>query len=167
MAEVVCPVVSSCARPCAQAVAHETTVGGGQTKRTLSVLIALAFLSGCFLFESGDLAKCKTAATEVDRGVLTPDARGVVTLPAGLTGATFDGRAYVTARPGGKRWVLFRTWGGKAANLRGYLYTAGDNAAIGSQLSVTTDMAGIIAPAQVTVESSLGNSWYYVSRSMD
>ena len=136
-------------------------------KRILPLLAAVALLSGCEAAESGSLPKSRTAAAQIAKGVLTANAQGVVALPASLSSATVDGRAYVTTKAGGRRWILFRTWRGKAANLRGYLYTAGDAPAIGSDVSVTTDIAGVIAPAEVTVDSALGNSWYKGSRSMD
>ena len=44
--------------------------------------------------EIGDLSKAKTAAGQIAKGVLAPDAQGVVALPAGLAGGAFDGRAY-------------------------------------------------------------------------
>lgn len=143
--------------------------GNMEMKRNLSLLLALpALLAGCVgSSERGSLPKARKAAAQIAKGTLTADAQGVVTLPAGLAGASTDGRAYVTTMPSGKQWILFCTWRGKGANLTGWLHTAGDTPAVGSDVSVITDRVHEIGPAEVTIESALGKSWYKVSRSMD
>ncbi len=133
----------------------------------LVAVVVVAVVAAVRAWRNDGPAQRQTIIAQVQANTLVPDAQGVIALPTGLAGATVDGRIFLTTRPNGKRWILFRAWCGKAANLRGYLYTAGDVLAVDKMVSVTTEMAGLIGPAEVVVVSDLGGSWYRVSRSLD
>jgi hypothetical protein len=132
-----------------------------------SLIWVMLLLASCGLFGRGDFSKCQIIATQIAGGILKPNPQGIVALPADLTDATVDGNAYVTVRPSGKQWILFRVEQGKGANLVGFLYTAGDNPPIGSSVTITTVVAYTIGPAEVTIDSSMGESWYKVFRTLD
>jgi hypothetical protein len=91
---------------------------------------------------------------------LVPDAAGVVKLPAPLAFNSCDGKVYVTVdHTTGTTWILFPTWRGKGANLRGYLYRSTPSTGPPpAQISVAgPNVAGPTwsAPCLYTVESQL------------
>ena len=111
----------------------------------------------------GDL---QAFAQAFQSGKLKPDARGVIQLPSDLAHLSLGGQAFVTTNRTAT-WLLLRTWRGKGANLTGYLYAPGPALKLGTDVSLTTDAAGVILSAECTVEKALGSSWYTVHRGYD
>jgi hypothetical protein len=104
---------------------------------------------------------------DLEGGKLRPDAQGVVQLPSDLARGSIDERAFVTTNGTGSRWLLLRAWRGKGANLQGYLYAPGKPLKAGTDVSVATEDAGVIAVLEVTVRKTLNGSWYEVYRGID
>ncbi len=84
-----------------------------------------------------------------------------------------DNAGYVTTQPDGSKLILFRTWPGKGTNLRGILYTNGPPLTLGSEIEVVTFQptgptgGPSIGRADVSIDSSITESCYRVSRSLD
>jgi hypothetical protein len=80
--------------------------------------------------------------------------------------ASLDGRAYVTTNQTAS-WLLLPTWQGKGAKMTGCLYAPGAPLKPGSEVTLTTDSAGLIVMAEATVEEAIETSWYIVHRGND
>ena len=105
-------------------------------------------------------------ARDFEAGRLKPDVQGVVCLPLDLTGSSIGGRAFVTTNQN-SAWLLLRTWRGKGGNQNGYLYAPGTALRLGSEVTLTTDAAGVIVSVESTVEKTVGGSWYIVHSGYD
>lgn len=137
------------------------------TTFVLIVLTKLLLLAPGGSYVPVDLAPYQLAVAQIEAGTLVPDASGVVTLPPNLASTAIDGEALITVRPDGKHWILFRIHSGKAANMTGYLYTAGDEVK-DSQVSLLTRSIGELVPdVEIEIDRPLDHSWYVVSRSLD
>ena len=108
------------------------------------------------------------AVAQIVNGTLKPAPNGVVTLPPALASASLDGKAYVTVDSTGVTWVLFQTWRGKGANLRGYVYHS--NTAPSPPPATVKILGPAITVTQLidyNVESQEGPNWYRVSWDLD
>src|SRR5437016_13405926 len=69
-----------------------------------------------FLNETAEIpfneSECARVAAQIVAGRRTPDATGLVVLPANLSNVTKDGHVYVTHKRNGLLLVLFPTWRG-------------------------------------------------------
>ena len=63
--------------------------------------------------------------------------------------------------------MLLRTWVGKGANMRGYLYAPATPLKLGTDYILSTDDAGIVLSVDCTIETDLGGFWYFVRRDYD
>jgi hypothetical protein len=110
-------------------------------------------------------------AAQILNKSLVPNAAGVVKLPPPLASNSCDGKVYVTVHPTGTTWILFPTWRGKGANLRGYLYRSTPSTGPPpAQISVTgPNVAGPTwsASCQYTIESQLSPNWYRILFDLD
>jgi hypothetical protein len=130
----------------------------------LAVVLVPVLLTGCSRTVSP--AVRERIVQDFQAGRLKPDSRGVVALPPELAAASIDGRAFVTTNQTAA-WLLLRTWQGKGANLTGYLYAPGAPLKMGTEVSLTTDSAGVIVSAESMVEKALGGAWYIVHSGYD
>jgi hypothetical protein len=130
----------------------------------LAVLAAFVLVAGCSRTVSPAVRERIVQAFQA--GKLKPDSRGLVVLPFDLSATSIDGRAFVTTNQT-VLWLLLRTWQGKGANMTGYLYAPGAPIKPGSEVTLTTDDAGVIVSAESTVEKAVGGSWYIVHRGYD
>jgi len=130
----------------------------------LSVIGSCLLATGCSRTVSP--AVRERVAQVFQAGKLKPDFRGVVVLPPDLAAASIDGRAFVTTNQTAA-WLLLRTWQGKRANLTGYLFAPGAALKVGTEVSLTTDGAGVIVSAESMVEKALGGGWYIVHSGYD
>ncbi|WP_075082315.1 hypothetical protein [Mariniblastus fucicola] len=84
-----------------------------------------------------------------------------------------DDTAYITTQSNGDKLILFRTWQGKGANLRGVLYTDAAQLVVGSEIELVTfrptgpDGGLPIGRADISIDAKLAKSTYRVSRSLD
>ena len=130
----------------------------------LAVLGAFVLVAGCT--RTASPAVRERIVQDFQAGKLKPDSRGVIVLPSDLASASLDGRAFVTTNQMAP-WLLLRTWQGKGANMTGCLYAPGAPLKPGSEVTLTTDSAGLIVLAEATVEEAIGASWYIVHRGND
>ncbi len=124
-----------------------------------------------------DQTQAKLVFEQVQRGELVPDATGRIALTGTQASLTRDGNIYVT-RKGDLLMVLFPTWRGRGADVRGYLwcnrslkaadvekdYWENRRPAVKIQLP---SFGGQPFSDQVILETSLDTMPYYVSRLMD
>jgi len=130
----------------------------------LAMLLVSVLLTGCSRTVSPGVRE--RIVQDFQAGKLKPDSHGVVALPPDLAAASIDGRAFATTNQTAV-WLLLRTWQGKGANLTGYLYAPGAALKVGSEVSLTTDGAGVIVSAESMVEKALGGAWYIVHSGYD
>lgn len=131
-----------------------------------------------FVFDSPfDQEKARHIFSEVQRGALVPDAAGRIVLPGSHSTLTRDGRIYVT-RKDGLLMVLFPTWRGRGADVRGYLWcnrplTTADveQSRVGGREPSVTIWVPWAGPEphqdQVTLVTPLDTMPYYISRLLD
>ena len=130
----------------------------------LAVLAVCALATACTRTVPPD--NREGIARDFQAGQLKPDPQGVVHLPPNLADASIGGQAFVTKNQTAV-WLLLRTWRGKGANFTGYLYAPGPPLNLGSEVTLTTDAAGVIVSAESTVEKAVGGSWYIVHSGYD
>lgn len=99
-------------------------------------------------------------------GRIAPDQNGVATLPADLGAASEGGEVLVASR-NGLLLVAFRTWRGKAFNMRGFLYSSRPLAAAELVKDYYGNNTVAIGPAPLTIDQQIEPNWYAVSRSED
>jgi len=108
---------------------------------------------------------------QVVAGALKPDANGIIKLPAIASGLSLRGEAYSRTDASGTTWVLFRTWQGKGANLRGYLYrSTAASSPVPSSILVLVPIPQISPPTMemdLPVDKQLAPYWYRVSFDLD
>jgi hypothetical protein len=124
-----------------------------------------------------DQAQAKIVFEQVQRGELVPDSAGRIALTGTQASLTRRGNIYVT-RKGDLLMVLFPTWRGRGADVRGYLWCSRllkaedvekdhwDN----QQPAITINLPSFGEQQfsdQVILETSLDTMPYYVSRLMD
>ena len=149
---------SGCTAPCAAEMTH-----------LLALVLLLGTVAGCAADNDRLVPKYQEVVTAIQKGDLSPDAKGVVELPRDKQGLVIRDTVYVTGSRQGSRQYLFSTWQGKGSNLRGYLYCEGAQPRIGEEIQVRcfTTEPPFVGENGVMVERDLGSGWYYVSRSLD
>jgi hypothetical protein len=108
------------------------------------------FFAGCG--QKTVSAICQRVAAQLQTGKLKPDNKVTIQLPTEFADVCVNGRAFITINRIGTPWLLLRTWVGKGANLTGYRFAPGLQTKAGGKLQVVTDHAGVVAPAEVTVD---------------
>jgi hypothetical protein len=140
--------------------------------RALALILVPLIAGVCGCEKSPSLSTYQTVVANVAAGKQLVSANGEIVLPASQASSTAGGKAYATTQPSGSSMILFPTWWGKGTNLRGYLYDPGPPLTSGSSVSVNVPFPSpVIAPKfvtrEITIESVVAPSWYYVSRSLD
>ena len=137
--------------------------------RLFAVVLLLGTIAGCEAENGGLVPKYQEVVAAIQKGTLSPDAKGMVALPTDKKGLVIEDTVYVTGSRPGSRQYLFSTWRGKGSNLRGYLYCEGAQPRVGEEIQVRCFIAGppFVGENAVAVERDLGSGWYYVSRSLD
>ena len=134
----------------------------------VTVIFTLPFV-GCD--RSTSTATLTKTAADILAGKIATDENGVCKI--GLENNTVGNKAYVTVQPDGTKLVLFRTWQGKGANLRGFLFTDGPPLTVGSEIELLTfSPTGAngeppVAKSDVSIDAAVSKTCYRVSRSLD
>ena len=122
-----------------------------------------------------DKVHATAAVANINAGTLTALPNGIVVLPAALSSASCDGKAYVTIDSSGGKWILFPRLRGKGANLSGYVYHAAP-----SPIAPPTTLPlrgpvppppGASGPATATnnftVDGQIDRNWFHVVWNLD
>lgn len=136
---------------------------------TILAAIITAPMLGCA--PSISLTTLDKTATQIFDGKIAIDDSGKCTIES--KNKVVDNIAYVTPQLDGSKLILFRTWQGKGANLRGILFTNGPALTVGSEIELVTFQptgpgGGLpIGRVDVSIDSEIKKRCYRVSFSLD